>query len=502
MKPLRFFPRIAVVASLLFAAHATGAAAPSSRPNVVFLLTDNQPSDTIRALGNPYIETPQLDRLVAEGSTFTRVIAANPHCVPSRAEMLTGATGFTNLSSPFGNSLNDQLTLWPAAMKAAGYHTWHCGKWHTAGTPAQRGYEETRALRAPGRIQSLSQTHPTMRNGRPATGYVGSVFVTNDGKVELEKGVGLTPDSDRHIADGAIEFIRRRSDRPFFLHVNFTATHDPLLPHSRYAEKYPPASIPLPPNFMPEPLFDYGNARGRDELLMPFPYTPADVRQELADIYAVVSHLDEQIGRIRAALEETGQADNTILIFTTDHGAGVGRHGIRGYQNMFEHTLNIPLIFVGPGIPRNRRVSAQGYLRDIYPTVCELTRIPIPNTVEAKSLVPVLTGRAREIHPEVYAYWHGEGRSGQSKQYQAELPLERMVRTDRWKLIYYSHLDRYQLFDLPNDPYELRDLSADLQHETVLVDLKRKLSAWFGPRIAAHQANPQRPMMKKATAEK
>ena len=343
---------------------------------------------------------PHLDRLVAEGSTFTRAIAANPHCIPSRAEILTGATGFTNLSSPFGRTLNDRLTLWPAAMKAAGYHTWYCGKWHTAGTPWERGYEETRALL--GHARNLPQTHPKMRNGLPARGHKGSVFVNDRNEPEPEKGIGLTPESDRYIADGAIEFIRRRPDRPFFLHVNFTATHDPLLPLPRYAEKYKPASIPLPPNFMPEPLFDYGNARGRDELLMPFPYTPADVRQELADIYAVVSHLDEQVGRVLAALEDTGQARNTILVFTTDHGAGGGRHGIRGYQNRYEHTLNIPLVFVGPGIPRNQRFSAQGYLRDIYPTVCELTGVPIPPTVEAKSLVPVLKGAVREIHPEVY----------------------------------------------------------------------------------------------------
>src|SRR5687768_1083316 len=315
MKRLRLFTVLAFVVSLPLAPRTVGATVTPVRPNFVLLLTDNQPPETIRALGNPYIETPHLDRLVAEGVTFTRAIAANPHCIPSRAEMLTGATGFTNLSSPFGDTLNSRLTFWGTAMKEGGYHTWYCGKWHTQGTPRSRGFEETRAL--VGHVRDLPQTHPTMRNGRPATGHKGSVFVTDDGKPEPEKGVGLTRQSDRYIADGAIEFIRRKPDRPFFLHVSFTGTHDPLLPPPGYENKYHPDSIPLPPNFMPEPLFDYGNARGRDELLMPSPYTPADVKQELADIYAVVSHLDAQIGRIRAALEETGQAQNTVLIFTT-----------------------------------------------------------------------------------------------------------------------------------------------------------------------------------------
>src|SRR5687768_5767536 len=163
MKRLRLFTVLAFVVSLPLAPRTVGATVTPVRPNFVFLLTDNQPPETIRALGNPYIETPHLDRLVNEGATFTRAIAANPHCIPSRAEILSGATGFTNLSSPFGNSLNERLTLWPAAMKAAGYHTWYCGKWHTAGTPAQRGYEETRGLRAPGRTRTLPQTYPNMR---------------------------------------------------------------------------------------------------------------------------------------------------------------------------------------------------------------------------------------------------------------------------------------------------------------------------------------------------
>src|SRR5688572_28842518 len=124
----RFSPLPLLIAFAFLANPVLVAAAGAARPNVVLLLSDNQPPETIRALGNPYIETPNLDRLVTEGSTFTRAIAANPHCIPSRAEILTGATGFTNLSSPFGTTLNPRLVFWPAAMKQAGYHTWYCGK--------------------------------------------------------------------------------------------------------------------------------------------------------------------------------------------------------------------------------------------------------------------------------------------------------------------------------------------------------------------------------------
>jgi arylsulfatase A-like enzyme len=450
-------------------------------PNVVLLMSDNQPPDTIGALGNGYIDTPALDRLVREGSTFTRALTANPLCVPSRAEVMTGVSGFTNGSSPFGRGIAPGLPLWAEVMRQAGYRTWYTGKWHTDGTPATRGYEEHRALLSSGGAAGQPASHPTMRNGRPATGFQGFTFKTPAGEPDLTKGVGLTPQTDRHIADGAIEFIRRRPDAPFFLHVNFAGCHDPLLPAPGFEAKYDPRTIPLPPNFLPQHPFDWGNAGGRDEKLMPLPLSVDDVKRELADIYAVLSHLDHQVGRILETLTATGQAENTLVIFTTDNGAGVGRHGIRGYQNMYEHAIGVPLIFAGPGIPRDARFAAQTYLRDLFPTVCELAGITIPATVEGRSLVPVLTGLTQEIHSEVYAYFHGSTSTG-------PFPIERMVRTTRWKLIYYSHLDRYQLFDLEQDPFELRDLAASPAHAPTRRELQAKLTAWFAPRIAPFAA--------------
>src|SRR5262245_36281468 len=186
-----------------------GALNAARPPNIVLMVSDNQPADTVRALGNTYIETPHLDRLVAEGSAFTRAITPNPHCIPSRAEIISGTTGFANGSRPFGRGLDPRLRLWPQVMREAGYHTWHTGKWDTDGTPGSRGFEETRALLSSGGAGNLPLSHPTMRNGRPATGYRGYTLKTNANEPDLAKGVGLTPLTDRHIADGAIELIAR-----------------------------------------------------------------------------------------------------------------------------------------------------------------------------------------------------------------------------------------------------------------------------------------------------
>jgi arylsulfatase A-like enzyme len=481
---MRAFPRIAL-AALLVALASVAAARP---PNILLLVTDDQRPDTIRALGNGQIDTPHLDRLVQTGSAFTRAIAAVPHCVPSRAEILTGASGFTNRSPPFGRAIQPRLATWAATMRQAGYHAWYSGKWMNDGSPRTRGYEETSALYSAGGAGpgAARLTLPTAHNGRPVTGYTGWTFKTNDDQPEPEKGVGLTPLTDRHIADGAIALLRRATEQPFFLHVNFTAPHDPLHIPPGYGEKYDPATLPLPPNFLPEHPFDHGNAGQRDEALLPVPRDPAAVRREIAAYYAVVSHLDSQVGRILDALRATGRDRDTVVIFTSDNGLALGSHGLMGKQNMYEHTIGVPLVLAGPGIPRDRRFAAQAYLRDLFPTVCELAGIPIPATVEGQSLVPVLAGTVPRIHSELYACWHRDGVPG-------AFPMQRMVRTDRWKLIHYAHLERRQLFDLESDPHELRDLSSDPRHAATMAGLQRQLDAWFAPRIEAHRPADPKP---------
>jgi arylsulfatase A-like enzyme len=440
-------------------------AAAAERPNVLVIVTDDQRPDTIAALGNPRIETPTLDQLVRQGTTFTRATCGFPLCVPSRAEILTGATAFRTGIGFGRRTIDPDLVLWGDTMRAAGYRTWYCGKWMNDGSPKTRGYDETSGLFSSGGAGPAGKAPRYGRFGRLITGYRGWTFKTDDGKPELQKGIGLTGETSRHIADGAIELLRRDTDQPFFLHVNFTAPHDPLIFPPGYESKYDPDRMKLPENFLPRHPFDHGNLEGRDEKLLPWPRTEGAIRQELAAYYAVIDDMDAQIGRILDALDQSGRRDNTLILFTSDHGLALGSHGLMGKQNMYEHTIGVPFIIAGPGIPQDVRTEAQIYLRDMYPSVCELVGIDTPVTVQGKSFAPVLRGETDQVHDAIYGYFYD---------------FQQMIRTDRWKLIRYPKVDRVQLFDLMNDPAERENLAGEPKYAALVGSLSRRLEAWFG----------------------
>ena len=428
-------------------------------PNILLLIADDQRPDTIRALGNSHIQTPHLDELVRRGTVFTRATCAHPLCYPSRAELLTGCTGFR--SGTYSElKLNEGVPLLPRLLKAAGYRTWYVGKWHTAGRPSTVGYDECDGLYAGGRVGE--EPYVDFR-GRPATGYRGWQFQTDAGQRFPEKGTGLTPNISADFADAAIRLISQKSEQPFFVHVNFTAPHDPRIWPPGYEKTYDAAKLPLPANFRGEHPFDHGNARGRDEVLLPFPRTEGDLRQELACYYAVISHLDAQLGRILKALDETGQRASTLIVFTADHGLAIGSHGLVGKQNMYEHTINVPFVIAGPGIPAGEKRAAQCYLRDLFPTFCDLAGLATP-PMDGRSLAPVLRGEKAEVHPFIVGYFQDS---------------QRMIREGDWKLAWYPKIDRWQLFNVGSDPHELRDLIADLAQRDRVADLRAKLLAWL-----------------------
>jgi len=429
-----------------------------AQPNVLLIVTDDQRPDTIGALGGMPVATPHLDRLAASGTLFTRAIASYPICHVSRAEMLTGCSAFRALPEYPAGAIDPKLATWAGTFRAAGWHTWFVGKWHNDGQPKTRGYEETHGLFTSGGGGAEAKRDS---RGNEITGYRGWTFKTDDGLAEPEKGVGLTPDISARFADAAIEFVERQPERPFFLQVSFTAPHDPRLMPTGYDGRYDPAKLPLPRNFAPQHPFDHGNIDGRDERLLPKPLDPAAVRVELGIYYAILTHMDAQIGRILDALERTGQREKTIVIFTSDQGLALGSHGLVGKQNMYEHTVGVPLILAGPGIPRGERRATQCYLRDLFPTACELAGVPVPPTVRGQSIVPALRDPKHAVYPFVVASF---------------TDTQRMLRDEQWKWIEYPRAGRTQLFDLRSDPDELTDLAGDPMHAARIGEMRTKLA--------------------------
>ncbi|MDI1312454.1 sulfatase-like hydrolase/transferase [Prosthecobacter sp.] len=429
-------------------------------PNILFIVADDQRADTIHALGNAAIDTPNLDRLVTRGTSFSRAYAGYPICHVSRAQILTGTPAFKALPKYPGGAIDPTLATLGGTLLKAGYHTCYTGKWHNDGHPKQRGYTTTSGLYSSGGGKGVTQPDIDDR-GRPLTGYRGWTFKDETNQAELGKGVGLQPDNSRHIADGAIHTVKTApQDKPLFLHVNFAFPHDPRQWPAGMKDRYAAAKMPLPANFAPKHPFDHGNIDGRDERLLPTPRTPGDVREELAIYYAMITDLDAQLGRILAALPAP---DDTIIIFTSDQGLALGSHGLIGKQNEYEHSIRSPLIICGPGLPKNERSAALVNLSDLFPTLCELSGTAIPSSVQSKSLAPLLRQQTDRAHDFVTGVF---------------TDTQRMICDERWKFVLYPKVGREQLFDLQTDPDELHDLSGDPAHKTTRNDLKGRLENW------------------------
>jgi arylsulfatase A-like enzyme len=440
----------------------------AEQPNIVLIVSDDQRPDTVAALGNPEIRTPTFDRLSREGLAFTRAFCGNPICTPSRAEILTGANSFRNGVHDFGRQIHPDFTLIPQALSSNGYHNCYVGKWHNDGRPIQRGYAETVGLFAGGGGKFAKDRVDF--KGFPITGYRGWVFQDDQGNKFPEKGVGVTARTSQQIADAAIEFLKKHDNDPFFLHVNFAAPHDPLVPTDDPRWKYNPESLAVPQPFYTRHPFEHGNGNGRDERLLPWPRNEQIVRETKAAYYSVISDMDDQIGRILKQLDNRKLADNTIVIFTSDHGVGLGSHGLRGKQSMYEHTQRVPMLIRGPGIPAGERRDTLVYLRDLFPTICTWTGIDIPQSVDGLSLAPAIRDSQHRVRSEVYGYFRDR---------------QRMIRDERWKYIEYPKIQRTQLFDLKTDPLETNDLSRNITHFDTMTKLRVKLHKWL-----AEQSTP------------
>lgn len=453
-----------------------------TRPNILFIFTDDQRFDTISALGNKEVETPNLDRLIAGGTAFTRAcIMGGSHaavCMPSRAMMLTGRTLFSIERQ--GQRIPPEHTTLPEWFRLHGYTTAHIGKWH------QDRASHTRSFSTGAKIFGFNDKgwyeacnghwHIPVHDFDP-TGKYATEQGYNDPPVEpFRQPFETTKTTGRHsvevFTDEAVELIRNypgsqaSGDRkPFLLYLAHLAPHDPRQYPRRFRRKYNKDTVSLPENFMIRHPFDNGELLVRDELLEAHPRRPDAVRQHIADYYALIAFIDEHVGRVLDALTETGQYDNTIIVFAGDNGLAVGQHGLMGKQNLYDHSVRVPLVFAGPGIPAGERRDALCYLTDIFPTLCELTDLPTPDTVEGLSLAPCLSDASAGVRDVLhYAY----------------RDCQRGVRDERYKLIEYAVAgERHtQLFDLVECPAETNNLADDPAHTETLKRLRVELRRW------------------------
>ena len=409
--------------------------ASTRRPNVLFVLTDDQRYDTIGALGNPHIHTPNLDRLVHRGFAFERHFCTTPICTPARAEILTGCSSFHNQVPWFGMPINPELTLLPQAFHDAGYHTIHVGKWHNDGHPRDKGYDRVRRVFPTDNLNDHATCGHRMR------------FAEEAGDVEGH--------STELFTEAAIEeLMAYDGEQPWFCYLAYHAPHDPHQAPEPFASMYDPGRLPLLPNYMPEHPFDNGDMFIRDELLELWPRTPAAMQRYLARYYGAISHMDHHLGRVLGRLEACGELDQTVIVFTGDQGLAVGSHGLLGKENMYDPSIASPLVLAGPGIPAGGRASSMSHHVDLFPTLCELCDLPRPASAsDGHSLLPILTGQAERVRRSTYCEFYSPEFPGGPMHH-----TQRALRTDDWKLTWYPGIARYQLFDLRHDPAEMVDL--------------------------------------------
>lgn len=455
--------RLLLTALVLSLISSIEAQTKSSKPNILFILADDQSFNTIHALGHPVIQTPHLDQLVERGVTFTHAYNMGAWhgavCVASRTMFNTGRTVWR--ARTIESRLQKQDTtaieeMWGNLMNRAGYDTYMAGKWHVKA-----------------KVESCFKYVATERPGMPnqtAEGYNRPLNEKDTTWLPWHQQYGGYWKGGKHwsevLGDETVDFINDATKRqhPFFMYIAFNAPHDPRQSPKAFVERYPLDSIRIPDNFLSEyPDKDVMGCSEqlRDERLAPFPRTEYAVKVNRQEYYAIITHMDQQIGRILDALEASGLKENTYIFYTADHGLACGQHGLMGKQNMYDHSMRAPLIIIGPDLPANKCIDADVYIQDIMPSALEIAGVDKPTYVEFSSLLPLIKSHQMKSHYKAI--------------YGAYMNKQRMIRSGGFKLIIYPGNNTMKLFNLENDPHEMNNLADDPQYRGKMNALLKQL---------------------------
>ena len=430
---------------------------PPEKPNILFIFADDQTYLGVNSFGNEEVISPNLDKLANSGVSFTHTYNMGGWngavCVASRAMMNTGRfIWHAKKSEKNYPAMKENGQFWSLMMENAGYDTYMTGKWHVK-QDANSIFKTAKDIR-PGMPKSVPEAYNRPQSAADTTW------------LPWHKKWGGFWQGGKHwsevVGDNAIEYLdsAKSSKNPFFMYIAFNAPHDPRQSPKEFVDKYPLENIAVPKSFLK--LYPYKDKIGcgqglRDEKLAPFPRTEYSIKVHRQEYYAIITHMDEQIGRIIAHLKETGQDKNTYIIFSADHGLSVGNHGLVGKQNMYDHSMRVPLIVAGPDIPENEKREMQVYLQDVMATSLELAGIEKPEYVEFNSLIPLINKEVTaSLYPEIYG---------------AYVNFQRMVRTDNYKMIIYPKAKKIRLFDIINDPNEMNDLTDIAEYAKVKNEL-------------------------------
>ncbi|WP_432797471.1 sulfatase-like hydrolase/transferase [Poriferisphaera sp. WC338] len=471
---MKYFRCAGLLAGTMSLISASSVYGEDSKPNILFIFADDMTYEAIGSLNNSEVKTPNLDRLVERGTSFTQAYNSGSFtaavCVASRTMLNTGKQlwhagamcpkGVPNEKYFEGKRYRYDLEpepygkMWSEMMDEAGYETYMSGKWHLLGVDAAKVFEHTVNIRAGMPKQTQERYRRKFVQGSvdtwsPSDSKFGGYW---DGGMHWSEVLGN--DVIRFLNDAA-----KRED-PFFMYVGFNAPHDPRQSPQKYVDMYPLDRISVPETFMEEYPYceEIGSGkRLRDEKLGPFPRTEYAVKVNRQEYYAIISHMDEQIGRILDALEKTGQAGNTYIFFTADHGLAVGDHGFMGKQNMYDRSMRVPLIVVGQGVKQGQQVDGFVYLQDVMASALDLAASKYEDQVAFKSLMPLARG--------------DEKKSGYDAIYGAYYGTQRMVRTTDYKMIIYPEAHVVRLYDLIQDPNEMHDLAGDASYRPIMDSL-------------------------------
>jgi iduronate 2-sulfatase len=436
------------------------------RPNVLLIMADDL-SDDVGTFGHPQVRTPNLDRLAARGVRFTRAYTQFPLCSPSRVSMLAGlrpdATGVHDLTTDF-RKVHPELVTLPQMFKRAGYVSARVGKIYHYGNPGQIG--------TPGLDDPASWDHtvnprgvdkdeePMLTNFTPGRRGFGA---------SLAYYASPAPDeahTDGKVASETIALLEQHRDRPFFLAAGFYRPHCPFIAPAPYFNLHPLESVRLPPA-IPRAADVPGPAWFTNP-----PHWGLDEQQQRLTVrayYASISFLDANVGRVLDALERLGLADNTIVVFVSDHGYHLGDRGQWMKQTLFERSTRAPLVIAGPGVTARGAASPRVVeFLDIYPTLAGLAGLTPPAGLHGRSLVPLLTNAlAPWDHPAVSQVRRGA---------MPEAFMGYTIRTDRWRYTEWDGGTRgTELYDVAADPDELRNVAAQPAHRETVTGLQGRL---------------------------